>query len=163
MASRIGIEIELQGLPAFRTLGARLDRRHLYVKDCGLYTETRLADEMGLYADDPRAGWACSTPSRSRAARLVVKNYSMHAMGWTRPQAIDFMHDRGPRFPIVDAEIEVDRCTVLPPPTFLVPTRRERQIERARAEVSQTIGDRFDLHEFYDDGARPPTRSPSGP
>ena len=47
---QIGIEMELDGLPKFRTLGARM-AGVAYVEGWGLYTE-RLADEMGLYASE---------------------------------------------------------------------------------------------------------------
>ena len=68
---QIAIEMELDGLPAFRTLGARM-AGVAYVEGWGLYCE-RLADEMGLYAtDEERLGMlaarndcASSMPSRS--------------------------------------------------------------------------------------------------
>ena len=142
---QIGIEMELQGLPAFRTLGARL-AGGAYVEGWGLYTE-RLADEMGLYADD-RERLGMLDAQSFRAARLVVDS-GMHAMGWTRQRAIDFMHDRG-SLPMVDAEIEVDRYTVWPAQALSYKLG-QREIERARAAVSQQMGDRFDLRAFHDE------------
>ena len=142
---QIGIEMELKGLPAFRTLGARL-AGGAYVEGWGLYTE-RLADEMGLYADD-RERLGMLDAQSFRAARLVVDS-GMHAMGWTRQRAIDFMHDRG-SLPIVDAEIEVDRYTVWPAQALSYKLG-QREIERARAAVSQQMGDRFDLRAFHDE------------
>ncbi len=82
---QIGIEMELKGLPAFRILGARL-AGSAYVEGWGLYTE-RLADEMGLYADD-RERLGMLDAQSFRAARLVVDS-GLHAMGWSREQAID--------------------------------------------------------------------------
>src|SRR5947207_10204284 len=81
---QIAIAQELEGLPAFR--------KHLgvtaFTEGWGLYTE-RLADEMGLYtADLDRIG--VLSYDAWRACRLVVDT-GMHAMGWTRKQAIDFM------------------------------------------------------------------------
>src|SRR5205809_654951 len=81
---QIAIAQELGGLPAFR--------KHLgvtaFTEGWGLYTE-RLADEMGLYtADLDRIG--VLSYDAWRACRLVVDT-GMHAMGWTRKQAIDFM------------------------------------------------------------------------
>ncbi len=142
---QIGIEMELKGLPAFRTLGARL-AGGAYVEGWGLYTE-RLADEMGLYADD-RERLGMLDAQSFRAARLVVDS-GMHAMGWTRQRAIDFMHDRG-SLPMVDAEIEVDRYTVWPAQALSYKLG-QREIERARAAVSQQMGDRFDLRAFHDE------------
>jgi uncharacterized protein (DUF885 family) len=142
---QIGIEMELKGLPAFRTLGARL-AGGAYVEGWGLYTE-RLADEMGLYLDD-RERLGMLDAQGFRAARLVVDS-GLHAMGWTRQQAIDFMHERG-SLPMVDAEIEVDRYTIWPGQA-LAYKLGQREIERARAAVSGQMGDRFDLRAFHDE------------
>jgi uncharacterized protein (DUF885 family) len=142
---QIAIEMELQGLPAFRTLGARLAGGS-YVEGWGLYCE-RLADEMGLYAGD-RERFGMLEAQSFRAARLVVDS-GLHAMGWTRQQAIDFMHDRG-SLPMVDAEIEVDRYTVWPGQALSYKLG-QREIERARAAVSEEMGGRFDLRAFHDE------------
>ena len=142
---QIGIEMELKGLPAFRTLGARLAGT-AYVEGWGLYTE-RLADEMGLYADERERQGMLEAQS-FRAARLVVDS-GLHAMGWTRQQAIDFMHERG-ALPMVDAEIEVDRYTVWPGQA-LAYKLGQREIERARTAVAAAMGDRFDLRAFHDE------------
>ncbi|HUF06495.1 MAG TPA: DUF885 domain-containing protein [Candidatus Binatia bacterium] len=142
---QIGIEMELTGLPAFRTLGARM-AGSAYVEGWGLYTE-RLADEMGLYADD-RERLGMLDAQSFRAARLVVDS-GLHAMDWTREQAITVMHERG-SLPMVDAEIEVDRYTVWPGQALSYKLG-QREIERARADVSERMGDRFDLRAFHDE------------
>ncbi len=142
---QIGIEMELPGLPAFRTLGARM-AGGAYVEGWGLYTE-RLADEMGLYANDYERLGMLDAQS-FRAARLVVDS-GLHAMGWTREQAIAFMHERG-SLPMVDAEIEVDRYTVWPGQALSYKLG-QREIERARAEVSERMGARFQLRAFHDE------------
>lgn len=142
---QIGIEMELQGMPAFRILGARM-AGVAYSEGWGLYCE-RLADEMGLYlSDEERLGML--EAQSFRAARLVVDS-GLHAMGWTREQAIEFMHERG-SLPPVDAEIEVDRYTVWPGQA-LAYKLGQREIERARAEVTEQMGDRFDLRAFHDE------------
>ena len=142
---QIGIEMELQGLPAFRTLGARM-AGVAYVEGWGLYCE-RLADEMGLYASDSERLGMLDAQS-FRAARLVVDS-GLHAMDWTRDQAIEFMHERG-SLPPVDAVIEVDRYTIWPGQA-LAYKLGQREIERARAEVTAAMGDRFDLRAFHDE------------
>ena len=142
---QIGIEMELPDLPPFRTLGARI-AGGAYVEGWGLYTE-RLADEMGLYADD-RERLGMLDAQSFRAARLVVDS-GLHAMNWTRDQAIAFMHERG-SLPMVDAEIEVDRYTVWPGQALSYKLG-QREIERARAEVSERMGSRFDLRAFHDE------------
>ena len=142
---QIAIEMELTGLPAFRILGARLAGT-AYVEGWGLYTE-RLADEMGLYANEQERQGMLEAQS-FRAARLVVDS-GLHAMGWTRQQAIDFMHERG-ALPMVDAEIEVDRYTIWPGQA-LAYKLGQREIERARAAVAEQMGDGFDLRAFHDE------------
>jgi uncharacterized protein (DUF885 family) len=142
---QIAIEMELQGLPAFRILGARM-AGVAYVEGWGLYCE-RLADEMGLYASDQERLGMLEAQS-FRAARLVVDS-GLHAMDWTRDQAIEFMHERG-SLPPVDAAIEVDRYTIWPGQALSYKLG-QREIERARVEVSETMGDRFDLRAFHDE------------
>ncbi len=141
---QIAIEMELDGLPAFRTLGSRMAGA-AYVEGWGLYCE-RLADEMGLYASDEERFGMLDAQS-FRAARLVVDS-GLHAMSWTRDQAITFMHERG-SLPMMDAEIEVDRYTVWPGQA-LAYKLGQREIERARAEITAAMGERFDLRAFHD-------------
>jgi uncharacterized protein (DUF885 family) len=142
---QIAIEMELTGLPAFRILGSRMAGA-AYAEGWGLYTE-RLADEMGLYADE-RERFGMLEAQSFRAARLVVDS-GLHALGWSREQAIAFMHERG-SLPTVDAEIEVDRYTVWPGQALSYKLG-QREIERARAEVAERMGDRFDLRAFHDE------------
>ena len=142
---QIAIEMELSGLPRFRTLGGRM-AGVAYVEGWGLYCE-RLSDEMGLYLDD-RERLGMLDAQAFRASRLVVDS-GLHAMGWTRDKAIQFMNERG-TLPMVDAEIEVDRYTVWPGQALSYKIG-QREIERARREVSEKMGDRFDLRAFHDE------------
>ena len=75
-------------------------RRVLYDTACaegwGLYSE-RLADEMGLYSDD-LARMGLFAADSWRASRLVVDT-GLHAMGWTRQQAVDWMVEHTPTAP----------------------------------------------------------------
>ena len=142
---QIGIEQELKGLPPFRTLGSRM-AGVAYVEGWGLYTE-RLADEMGLYQTDAERLGMLEAQS-FRAARLVVDS-GLHAFGWSRDQAITFMHERG-SLPMVDAAIEVDRYTIWPGQALSY-KMGQREIERARDEVQEAMGGRFDLRAFHDE------------
>jgi uncharacterized protein (DUF885 family) len=142
---QLAIEMELSGLPAFRTLGSRMAGA-AYSEGWGLYCE-RLADEMGLYRSDAeRIGML--DMQGFRAARLVVDS-GLHAFGWSRARAIEFMHERG-SMPLVDSEIEVDRYTIWPGQALAYKIG-QREIERARREVSEFMGDRFDLRVFHDE------------
>ena len=142
---QLAIEMELTGLPAFRTLGSRMAGA-AYAEGWGLYCE-RLADEMGLYQSDAERIGMLDAQS-FRAARLVVDS-GLHAFSWSRARAIEFMHERG-SLPPVDAEIEVDRYTIWPGQALAYKIG-QREIERARREVSERMGDRFDLSAFHDE------------
>jgi uncharacterized protein (DUF885 family) len=142
---QLAIEMELTGLPRFRIFGSRM-AGVAYVEGWGLYCE-RLADEMGLYlSDEERFGML--DMQGFRAARLVVDS-GLHAFGWSRERAVELMHERG-SMPLVDAEIEVDRYTIWPGQALAYKIG-QREIERARREVSELMGDRFDLRTFHDE------------
>ena len=102
----IAIGQELTGLPTFR--------RHAGVtafdEGWGLYTE-RLADEMGLYDTDLDRLGVLSFDAW-RACRLVLDT-GLHAMGWSRQQAIDFMTANSP-LAANNIVNEVDRYIVDP-------------------------------------------------
>ena len=134
---------------AFRTLGARM-AGVAYSEGWGLYCE-RLADEMGLYASDQERLGMLDAQS-FRAARLVVDS-GLHAMGWTRDRAIEFMHDRG-SLPSVDAAIEVDRYTVWPGQALSYKLG-QREIERARAGRLRADGGPIRPARLPRRGARP--------
>ena len=111
----------------------------------GLYSE-RLADEMGLYTDDvARLGlFAADT---WRAGRLVVDT-GLHAMGWTRAQAIDWLVQRAP-MPRIEIESEVDRYISYPGQALAYMVGR-REIVRLRQAATDRLGSAFDLRHFHD-------------
>ena len=80
------ISLELDGLPEFRKrnyVGA-------YIEGWGLYAET-LGEEMG-FLEDSYSKFGQLTGEIFRAARLVVDT-GLHAKGWSRKQAIDFLKE----------------------------------------------------------------------
>ena len=83
---QISIAQEAQGLPFIRSA---LMGFNAYQEGWGLYAE-QLADEMGVYANDPfgRVGYLQS--AAFRASRLVCDT-GLHSKRWTREQAIDSM------------------------------------------------------------------------
>lgn len=120
----------------------------------GLYAE-RLADEMGLFTTDlDRLGLLSN--EGLRAARLVVDS-GMHALGWTRQQAIDYVlaHTTENRS---GAEAEVDRYIAVPgqATSYMI---GNLEIRKLRDEAKQKLGDRFDIRDFHDvvleDGTMP--------
>jgi uncharacterized protein (DUF885 family) len=85
------LELEAPGRHALRRNASELQGA-AYVEGWGLYSE-RLADEMGLYADDlERLGML--DLQALRAARLVVDT-GVHALGWTREQSIATLRASG--------------------------------------------------------------------
>ena len=111
----------------------------------GLYAE-ELAKEMGLYSGD-LAQLGRLSSAAFRAARLVV-DPGLHALGWSREQAIDYMlaHtvlSRG------TATSEVDRYIVNPGQATAYMLGRI-EIMRLRRAAEQRLGDRFDIRAFHD-------------
>ena len=124
-------------------------RRVLYDTACaegwGLYSE-RLADEMGLYSDD-LARMGLFAADSWRASRLVVDT-GLHALGWTRQRAVDWMVAHTP-IPRIEIESEVDRYISYPGQALAYMVGR-REIVRLRTASAEILGDRFDLREFHD-------------
>jgi uncharacterized protein (DUF885 family) len=139
---QLAIASERTELPAFR----RLSWGHTaFVEGWALYTE-RLADEMGLYPTDlDRLGMLAS--DAWRACRLVVDT-GLHALGWSRQQAIDFMVAHAPvnRDEIV---VEVDRYIGMPGQALAYKVG-QREILRLRAEARTALGPAFDIAAFHD-------------
>ena len=110
-----------------------------------LYTE-RLADEMGLYSSDA-ARLGMLSNEAVRAARLVVDT-GMHALGWSRQQALDFLLENT-AWAESEAAYEVDRYIAVPAQalSYLIGSL---EIQRLRREAEKRLGDRFDIQEFHD-------------
>ena len=138
---QIAIGQELTHLPAFRrNLGPTA-----FVEGWGLYTE-RLADEMGLYtADLDRIG--VLSYDAWRAARLVVDT-GLHALGWTRAQAVAFMTEHS-ALAVNNIANEVDRYIVWPGQALAYKTG-QLELVRLREEARARLGSAFDIREFHD-------------
>ena len=139
---QLAIAAERTDLPAFR----RLSWGHTaYVEGWALYTE-RLAGEMGLYRSDlDRLGMLAS--DSWRACRLVVDT-GLHAMGWSRQQAIDFMVANAP-VGRDEIETEVDRYIGMPGQALAYKVG-QREILRLRDDARSRLGERFTLPGFHD-------------
>jgi uncharacterized protein (DUF885 family) len=138
---QIAIAQELADLPAFqRMLGSTA-----FVEGWGLYTE-RLADEMGLYATDLDRFGILSFDAW-RAGRLVVDT-GMHALGWSRQEAIDFLatHTALGQNNIAN---EVDRYIVWPGQALAYKTG-QLEFLRLRRAAEARLGARFDVGAFHD-------------
>jgi uncharacterized protein (DUF885 family) len=123
-------------------------RKHLhnsaYAEGWGLYSE-RLSDEMGLYSSSLDRMGMFSADSM-RACRLVVDT-GLHALGWSRQQAIDYMVANSPLTEGV-CRPEVDRYICRPGQATSYMVGR-LEIERMRREAEARLGDRFDVRRFH--------------
>jgi len=138
---QVGLAGELTDLPALR----RAVPFNAFAEGWALYAE-RLADEMGLYSDDvARLGMLAN--DSVRAARLVVDT-GIHAFGWSRRRAADFMRAHTP-LPAVDVERETDRYVADPGQALAYMVGR-LEIERLRADAHRALAGRFDVRAFHD-------------
>jgi uncharacterized protein (DUF885 family) len=145
--SREQLLTDLPALQRQRTITA-------HAEGWGLYAE-QLAEEMGLYSDS-RQLLGAVTASLMRAGRLVVDT-GLHARGWTRAQAIDYMVAHVP-MPVEFMTNEIDRYIAMPGQALAYLTGR-LEILRLRDEARATLGERFTLPGFHaavlDHGALP--------
>jgi uncharacterized protein (DUF885 family) len=129
-------------LPLIRSLLAF----NAYSEGWALYSE-QLADELGVYDDDPfgRLGYLQSIAFR--ACRLVVDT-GLHARRWTRQQAIDwFATTNGSSVDEVSGE--VDRYCAWPGQACGYKVGHS-EINRLRARAQKALGTKFDFRKFND-------------
>lgn len=138
---QLAIASELTDLPAVR----RHTVFNAYAEGWGLYTE-RLADEMGLYST-PLTRLGMLTMDSVRACRLVVDT-GLHALGWSRQQAVDYMVANSPMSK-ANVTSEVNRYAVLPGQACGYMIGR-LEILRIRREAQERQGDAFDIKAFHD-------------
>ena len=125
-------------------------RRHLHIVAYGegwaLYSE-RISDEMGIYGSQlDRMGMLVA--DSMRAGRLVVDT-GMHALGWSRQQAINYLAENTPMSLYTITE-EIDRYIASMPGQALSYMIGRIEIERMRQEAEHAMGDRFDVKAFHD-------------
>ena len=137
---QIAIASELTTIPEFR----KHMHNSAYSEGWGLYTE-RLSDEMGLYSG-PIERLGMLSADSMRASRLVVDT-GLHALGWSRDQAVQFMLDNSPLSAGV-VRPEVDRYVVSPGQATSYMVGR-LEIQRLRREAEECQGDRFDIRTFH--------------
>ena len=137
---QIAIAAELEEVPEFR----KHIHNSAYAEGWGLYTE-RLSDEMGLYstAVDRMGMYAADS---MRACRLVVDT-GLHALGWSREQAVDYMLANSPLAEGV-VRPEVDRYIVSPGQACSYMVGR-LEIQRMRAEAQERQGSGFEVKAFH--------------
>lgn len=158
---QIALAQELPGVHPFRTMAghtAFIEGWALYAESLGLEIADDGSGELvagpsspdgpgtGMYAD-PYDDFGRLTYEMWRACRLVVDT-GLHAKGWTRAQAIEFMSANTALSPL-NIEREIDRYIAWPGQACAYKIGQLKIIElRKRAEGR--LGDRFDIRDFHD-------------
>ncbi|MGE0595061.1 MAG: DUF885 family protein [Hyphomonadaceae bacterium] len=140
---QISIQQESESIPFIRSA---LLGFNAYSEGWGLYAE-QLADEIGMYADNPLGRLGYLQSAAFRASRLVVDT-GMHSKRWSREQAIQSMVEAtGDQESSITTEIE--RYAVWPGQATGYMVGRQA-ISRMREEARTALGDRFDIKGFHD-------------
>ncbi|MEO6067912.1 MAG: DUF885 domain-containing protein, partial [Gemmatimonadales bacterium] len=135
----LGQELDL---PEFMRYGAGATS---FVEGWALYSEV-LGEDAAVYSDDlQRLGMLFF--QSWRACRLVVDT-GIHALGWSREQAIDYML-RNTGLSRSDVENEVDRYIIWPGQALAYKVG-QREILSLRSDARAALGPRFDLRAFHD-------------
>ena len=140
-AFQIPIAMEHKDQPSFR----QLSYISAYGEGWALYCE-QLGLEMGMY-DSAYDRFGMLGYQIWRAARLVVDT-GMHAQGWSRQQAIEYLR-RYTALPEHEIGTEVDRYLAWPGQALSY-YLGERAILDARAGAEKALGERFNLRAFHD-------------
>ncbi len=127
--------------PPFR----RFDYISAYGEGWGLYSE-KLGVEMEIY-ETPYEHFGRLTYEMWRACRLVIDT-GIHAFGWSRAQAQDYLASRT-ALSIHEVTTEVDRY-ISWPAQALSYKLGEYRIWQLRREAEAALGSTFDIRAFHD-------------
>lgn len=138
---QIALQQELENLPKFRSVAGFT----AYVEGWALYSE-RLGLDVDMY-EDPYQNFGRLSYEMWRALRLVVDT-GMHAKGWNRDEAIEFMASNS-ALALHNIRSEVNRY-IFWPGQALAYKMGEIKIRELRERAESELGDDFDLREFHD-------------
>ncbi len=138
---QISLAQENTALPPFMRFGGNT----AYVEGLALYAET-LWKELGVETD-PYQRFGGLDDEMLRALRLVVDS-GLHAKGWTRDRAIDYMLANS-GMSRTDATIEVERYIAIPGQALAYKIG-QLAILRLKAEAKAKLGAKFDARRFHE-------------
>jgi uncharacterized protein (DUF885 family) len=134
--------LELEGLPAFRTHGGVT----AFAEGWGLYAESiPVGRAMGFY-EDPYQRFGELNAELWRAIRLVVDT-GLHAKGWSRQQVLDYMYANSASLE-TRAVSEAERFMAIPGQALAYKIGQLR-ISGLRARAEAALGDDFDIRDFH--------------
>jgi uncharacterized protein (DUF885 family) len=122
----------------------RFDANTAYAEGWALYAES-LGQDLGLFEDAYQL-FGHYNDEMMRAMRLVVDT-GLHAYGWSREQAIDYMLANS-AMSRTDATAEAERYIVYPAQALAYKVG-SLTIQRLRKEAEQALGPRFDIRAFH--------------
>ena len=140
-AFQMPLSLENDGIPDFR----RESYISAYGEGWALYTE-KLGEEMGIY-HTPYEIFGMLSYQMWRAARLVVDT-GIHAKGWSREQAQQFMKDNT-ALSVHEITTEVDRYIAWPGQALSY-YLGQMAMESNRARAESALGEKFDIRHFHD-------------
>lgn len=140
-AMQMPLAAENKELPAFR----RDTYLSAYGEGWALYCEA-LGEDMGMY-ETPYDRFGMLSYQAWRASRLVVDT-GIHAMGWTRKQAQDYLHDNT-ALSEHEIETEVDRYIAWPGQALSY-YMGELAFVDARKKAEKALGPKFNIRAFHD-------------
>jgi uncharacterized protein (DUF885 family) len=138
---QIALQQEIDGLPDYRKFGQGYNA---YAEGWALYAES-LGKEMGLFTD-PYMWYGRLVDEQLRAMRLVVDT-GMHAMGWSRQRAIDYMKANS-SMAESDITAEVERYIAWPGQALSYKLGQIK-IRELRSFAEKALGDKFDVRQFH--------------
>ncbi len=137
---QVALAREQAGLPAFR----RYAWYGAYGEGWALYAES-LGPELGLFRD-PFSAFGRLNAELFRAARLVVDT-GIHALGWNRQQALDYLNANTANG-LADNALEVDRYIAWPGQALGYQVGALK-IRALREQAQAALGERFDIRRFH--------------
>ena len=147
---QIAIQQERVELPRFRRFGTEA----VFTDGWGLYAALQ-GEQLGLYSDEAEKLDAAA--AEMRCAVALVVDTGLHAKGWTRTQALDYLHAHL-AVDDVDAQSLID-WYVANPADALACKMGEMRFQALRARAQQQLAGRFDVRGFHTeilkDGAMP--------